>query len=32
LGYARFKSNSVLLPIVMHSFVNLLATIQAAIW
>jgi membrane protease YdiL (CAAX protease family) len=31
-GYARFKSNSILLPIAMHSFVNLLATIQAAIW
>jgi membrane protease YdiL (CAAX protease family) len=32
LGYARFKSNSILVPIAMHSFVNLLATIQAAIW
>lgn len=32
LGYARFKSNSILVPIAMHSFINLLATIQAAIW
>jgi uncharacterized protein len=32
LGYARFKSNSILVPIAMHSVINLLATIQAAIW
>lgn len=31
LGYARFKSDSILVPIAMHSMANLIATIQTAI-